>query len=65
MAEKKTSRVTIWLPESLEIDLMRMAAMEDRKLSEFITHVLFSYAYGQVRCECPKRNVANGGDAPQ
>ena len=26
MAEKKTSRVTVWLPESLEVELMRRAA---------------------------------------
>lgn len=63
MAEKRNTRHTIWMPEQLEIDLLRLAASEDRKFGDFITHVLLTYAYGQVRCECPKRNVANSGDA--
>ena len=40
MQEKKTARVTVWLPESLEKDLMRLAAIEDRKFGEYLTHVL-------------------------
>jgi len=63
MSEKRTTRHTIWMPEQLEIDLMRLAAGEDRKFGDFITHVLLTYAYGHRRCECPTRNVANGGDA--
>lgn len=63
MAEKKTSRVTVWLPESLEVELMRRAAEDDRKLSDFITHILMSHAYGHFRRHEEFSNVANGGDS--
>ena len=62
MAEKKTSRVTVWIPESLEIDLMRLAASEDRKLSEYIAHVLLCHTYGHSRSLVADRNVANSGE---
>ena len=57
--EKKTSRVTVWLKESLEVDLMRLAAADDRKLSDFIAHVLSLYLYGQIRTSSENENVAN------
>lgn len=63
MAEKKTSRVTVWLPESLEVELMRRAAEDDRKLSDFITHILMSHAYGHFRRQEEFGNVANSGDS--
>lgn len=63
--EKKTERVTIWLPESLLLDLTRLAHDDDRKLSDFITHALSTYAYGHRRCECVKRGDANSGEAQQ
>jgi hypothetical protein len=49
MQEKKTARVTVWLPESLEKDLMRLAAIEDRKFGEYLTHVLAVWVYGHSR----------------
>ena len=49
MAEKKTERITIWLPESLVNDLARMAHDDNRKLSDFITLALSRYAYGHRR----------------
>lgn len=62
MAEKKTERVTVWLPESLAVDLMRMAHDDDRKLSEFITVALSRYAYGHSRKAQEVVMVANSGD---
>lgn len=59
MAEKKTSRVTVWMPESLEVELMRRANAEDRKVSDFITHILMTYAYGHFRTDSADSNVAN------
>lgn len=53
MAEKKTEQVTLWLPETLKVDLMHLAADDDRKLSDYITHVLALHCYGQrSRLEC-------------
>ena len=60
--EKKTSRITVWMPESLEVELMRRAAEDDRKLSDFITHILMNYAYGHFRTAGADGNVANRGD---
>jgi inner membrane protein involved in colicin E2 resistance len=45
--EKKTEQVTLWLPESLKVDLMHLAADDDRKLSDYLTHVLTLHCYGQ------------------
>ena len=63
--DKKTERVTLWLPESLKIDLMHLAAGDDRKLSEYIAHVLFAHAYGhralqEEGCEAEMR-----GESPE
>lgn len=62
-SEKKTSRVTVWMPESLEVELMRRAAEDDRKLSDFITHILMTHAYGHFRTAGDDFNVANRGEA--
>ena len=65
MAEKKTERVTVWLPETLAIDLMRLAHNDDRKLSDFITLALSRYAYGHSRKSDEISEVANSGDSHQ
>ena len=57
--EKKTARMTLWFTESMEIELMRRAAADDRKLSEYIAHVLSLHLYGQVRTSAENNNVAN------
>ena len=64
MAEKKTEQVTLWLPESLKIDLMHLAADDDRKLSDYITHALSLHCYGKVKCDCiPTEAQARAGSA--
>lgn len=63
--EKKTERVTIWMGETLAVDLMRLAARDDRKLSEYIVHVLTSHAYGHSRTRASDEKVANSGDEQQ
>lgn len=65
MAEKKTERVTVWLPETLAIDLMRLAHNDDRKLSEFITLALSRYVYGHSRKADEFGDVAISGDSRQ
>lgn len=60
--EKKTERVTVWMGESLAVDLMRLAARDDRKLSEYIVHVLTSHAYGHSRTRASDEQVAMRGE---
>lgn len=63
MAEKKTEQVTLWLPETLKIDLMHLAADDDRKLSDYITHVLALHCYGKRKCECTTTEAQTSGDS--
>ncbi len=52
MSEKKTQQVTLWLPESLKVDLMHCAAADDRKLSDYVTHVLDLHVHGHRKRAC-------------
>ena len=65
MTEKKTAKVTLWLPETLEVDLLRRAASEDRTLSDFITHLLMNYCYGHFRLDGADDNVSMRGAPPR
>lgn len=65
MAEKKTERLTIWLPESLVNDLSRMAHDDDRKLGEFISLSLYRYVYGHRKQSIEIDDMAMRGDSPQ
>ena len=60
---KKTERVTIWLPESLKVDLMHLAAGDGRKLSEYIAHILFVYCYGHRALQEEGCEAADSGDS--
>ncbi len=63
MAEKKTEQVTLWLPETLKVDLMHLAAEDDRKLSDYITHILFLHCYGKRKHECLCSEAQSRGDS--
>lgn len=63
--DKKTERLTLWLPEALKVDLMHLAAGDDRKLSEYITHVLFSHAYGHRAVQEEGCEAATSGESPR
>ena len=63
MSAKKTERVTVWLPESLNVELMRLASDDDRKHSEFIANVLSLYVYGHSRKCRADSHMANSGDS--
>ena len=65
MSEKKTERMTIWMPESLKVELMHCAADDNRALSEFIVLALSRYAYGYSRKSREICDVAMRGDAPR
>lgn len=60
--DKKTERITLWLPDDLKIDLMHLCAGEDRKLSEYITHVLFAHAYGHRALQDAGCEAADSGE---
>jgi cytidylate kinase len=46
--DKKTGCVKVWLSEPLELELHRLAARDDRKLSEYIGLVLRRHVFGHV-----------------
>jgi hypothetical protein len=63
--EKKTERMTIWMPESLKVELMHLAADDERALGEYIVLALSRYAYGHSRKSREICDVANSGDTQQ
>ena len=60
--EKHTQRLTIWLTESEEVDLMRMAASQDRKCSEMGRVAIRRFMYGFIGPEGDSVHVANGAN---
>ena len=61
-SEKKTERFTVWLSEQLLLDLAKLAAHEDRKLSEYVEKVLCRHMYGHVRKPPASEEAAPRGD---
>jgi hypothetical protein len=50
--DKKTRRLDVWVSEPLELDLHRLAARDDRKLSEYIGMILARHVYGHLSTTC-------------
>lgn len=48
MADKCTEELKLRLPESLLLQLSRLAHADDRKLSEYIRFVISSHVFGHV-----------------
>jgi|CXWJ01.1.fsa_nt_gi hypothetical protein len=48
MADKCTEELKLRLPESLLLQLSRLAHADDRKLSEYIRFVLSSHVFGHA-----------------
>ena len=63
MSEKKTESVKVWMPESLKVALMHLAAADDRALSEYIVHVLSLHVYGHARPRNADMRGADRGDS--
>jgi hypothetical protein len=63
--DKKTERITLWIPDDLKIDLMHLAAGGDRKLSEYIGTVLFCHVYGHRALQDAGCEGADSGDSPR
>lgn len=48
-SDKKTECIKVHADERLYVDLNRLAAADDRKLSEYIYRVLSNHVYGHGR----------------
>lgn len=59
MSEKKTEFIKVWMPESLKVHLMHLAADDNRALSECIAHVLLKHVYGHGRAPTGSGEGAN------
>ena len=49
--EKKTEQLKIWTSEPLYLELSKLAAQDDRKLSDYVTRVLEKHVYGHRRAD--------------
>jgi hypothetical protein len=61
--EKKTESVKVWMSESLKVQLMHLAADNDRALSEYIVHILMLHTYGHARRRGQDAEGAARGDS--
>jgi hypothetical protein len=59
--EKKTKDVTVWLTESMELELRRLAELDSRKLSDYISLVLRRHIWGNAVSSAPKEEGADRG----
>ncbi len=46
--DKKTESIKVWLSEALELELRRLADLDQRRLSEYIGVVLRRHVFGHV-----------------
>ena len=59
---KHTEALKLWLTERELVDLMRLAAAQDRKPGEMARVALRQFMYGMVRGCCEPDNEANRGE---
>lgn len=57
--QKKTEKVGVWMTEHLMLDLSRLAAAEDLKLSTYLERILHRHCYGHSRA------VTDTSEGPQ
>jgi hypothetical protein len=64
MPEKITEQIKLHLPESMLRDVQDAAMADDRKVSEFIRHVVALYLYGLkgMPSACGFKGANRGGD---
>jgi hypothetical protein len=60
--KKHSESVRCWFTERELVDLSRLAAREDRKLSELVRVIVRRHLYGQFGCIDTDFHVANGAD---
>jgi hypothetical protein len=59
---KHTEAVKTWFTERELVDLSRLAAREDRKISELVRFIVRRHLYGNVGCNDVDFHGANGAD---
>lgn len=60
--EKKSEPIKIWTSESLLLEPTRLAADDDRKLSDYITRVLERHVWGHRRPDPSGHEGPNRGE---
>lgn len=60
--QKHTEPVKVWLTERELLDLSRMAAREDRKVSEMVRVMVRRNMYGMVGCGTDENHGAKSPD---
>jgi hypothetical protein len=59
---KHSEAVKCWFTERELVDLSRLAAREDRKLSELVRVIVRRHLYGHIGCDAEDFHRANGSD---
>ena len=65
MTEKITEAIKLHLPESMKRDIQDHAMADDRKVSDWIRHVLFMHLYGIDGMKDRERAEINGAMRPE
>lgn len=65
MTEKITEAIKLHLPESMKRDIQDHAMADDRKVSDWIRHVLFIHLYGIAGMKDRERAEINGAMRPE
>lgn len=64
-SEKKTQSLRVHCTESLFADMARMAALEDRTLSDYAEQVFRTHLYGRVRNTITPVQWTNSSFSPE
>ena len=59
---KKTKDVKIWIPEDLELDLRRLAELDDRRFGEYLGLILKRHAWGHAASSGADGDESNRGE---
>jgi predicted transcriptional regulator len=62
MADKQTTSVKVWLSDALELDLHRLADVDQRSLSDYIRLILSRHVYGYRATDATGTEGANRGE---
>ena len=52
----KDADMKVWVPDHLKLALHELAELDERKLSDYVCHVLMNHVYGQQRKLCDPSN---------
>lgn len=60
--EKKLASIKVWMTETLELELRRLAERDHRKLSDYIGVILHCHVYGHLPRATDDPEGSNRGD---